>query len=151
MARSSSRPTRTYRSKIDVWMGAILGFAVVAMISAPVTAWLKTGNSRSLLVGLVVVPGAALVVWIALNTNYTLEGRQLIVRSGPFRWRIDIDEIKSITPVRGIGMRFRRSRSSPALSIDRLEIVYGADKRLMISPDEQDAFLKDVATRRSGT
>lgn len=151
MARSSSRPTRTYRSKIDVWMGAILGFAVVAMISAPVTAWLKTGNSRSLLVGLVVVPGAALVVWVLLSTNYTLEGRQLIVRSGPFRWRINIDEIRSIAPVRAIGMRIRSSRSSPALSMDRLEIVYGADKRLMISPDEQDAFLKDIATRRSGT
>ena len=151
MARSSSRPTRTYRAKIDVWMGAILGFAVLAMISAPVTAWLKTGNPRSLLVGLVVVPGVALVVWIVLSTTYTLEGRQLIVRSGPFRWRIDTADIKSIAPVRGIGMRIRRSRSSPALSMDRLEIVYGADKRLMISPDEQDAFLKDVATRRSGT
>ena len=150
MARSSSRPSRPYRSKIDAWMGVILGFAVVAMVSAPLAAWLKTGNPRSLLVGLVVVPGVALVIWIVLNTHYTLEGRELIVRSGPFRWRIDVADIKSIAPVRGIGMRIRRSRSSPALSMDRLEIVYGADKRLMISPADQDAFLKDIATRRSG-
>jgi Bacterial PH domain len=150
MARSSSRPSRLYRSKIDAWMGVILGFAVVAMVSAPVAAWLKTGNPRSLLVGLVVVPGVALVIWIVLNTHYTLEGRELIVRSGPFRWHIDVADIKSITPVRGIGMRIRSSRSSPALSMDRLEIVYGSDKRLMISPADQDAFLKDIATRRSG-
>ena len=150
MARTSSRPSRLYRSKIDAWMGVILGFAVVAMVSAPLAAWLKTGNPRSLLVGLVVVPGVALVIWIVLNTHYTLEGRELIVRSGPFRWRIDVADIKSIAPVRGIGMRIRRSRSSPALSMDRLEIVYGADKRLMISPADQDAFLKDIATRRSG-
>ena len=149
MARSSSRPSRLYRSKIDAWMGVILGFAVVAMVSAPVAAWLKTGNPRSLLVGLVVVPGVALVIWIVLNTHYTLEGRELIVRSGPFRWRIDVADIKSIAPVRGIGMRIRSSRSSPALSMDRLEIVYGADKRLMISPADQDTFLKDIATRRS--
>lgn len=151
MARSSSRPSRTYRSKIDAWMGVVLGFAVIAMISAPVTAWLKTGNPRSLLVGLVVLPGVAFVIWIVLSTTYTLEARQLIVRSGPFRWRINIDEIKSIAPVRGIGMRMRRGRSSPALSMDRLEIIYSADKRLMISPDEQDAFLKDVAARRSSS
>lgn len=151
MARSSSRPSRTYPSKIDAGIGALLGLAVVAIIFVPVMAWFESGSSRALLVGLATAPAAGLVVWILLSTHYTLEGRALIVRSGPFRWRIDIESISNVAPVRGISMRVRTSRSSPALSMGRLEITYGAGKRLTISPAQQDAFLKDLASRGVGT
>lgn len=147
MARSSSRPARRYPSKIDAWLAAIMVFAVLAMLSAPVLAWLETHNLRTLLVGLVVLPAAGLVIWIWLSTHYTLDGRELIVRSGPFRWRIDVDSITRVAPTRGAGVRIRSSRSSPALSIDRLEITYAGGRQLTVSPAEKDAFLNDLAAR----
>ena len=147
MARSSSRPSKRYPSKVDVWLAAIVVFAALAMLSSPVTVWLKNHDPRALLLGLVVVPAAALIAWIWLGTHYTLEGRELVVRSGPFRWRIDIDGITSARRVRGASVRFRSSRSSPALSIDRLEIVYAGGRCLTISPADKDAFLKDLAAR----
>lgn len=150
MARSSSRPSRTYRSKVDGGILAILGLAIVAMLAAPITAWLNTGNARAALVGLVMLPAIGFIAWIVTGTSYTLAGRELIVRCGPFRWRIDVSDIRSITPARGIGVRIRSSRSSPALSMDRLEIIYGGGKSLMISPAEKETFLKDIASRGGG-
>jgi hypothetical protein len=61
------------------------------------------------------------------------------------RWTIAIDDIKSIRKPNGF---FRGGRSSPALSMDRLEITYGPNKRMMISPENQEQFLADLKSRQ---
>lgn len=66
--------------------------------------------------------------------------RELLVRSGPFRWRIAIDGIESIRPSRS-------PLSSPALSLDRLEITYGGGRRLLISPEDREGFLEAIVAR----
>jgi hypothetical protein len=128
-------------------MIVVFGLAMAAMLGAPITVWLNTGSLRTLQVGLVILPAVGLLAWILASTHYTLEGRYLIVRSGPFRWRIDLSQITRVEQARGISMRVRSSRSSPALSMDRLLIVYDAGKQLWISPAEKDTFLKDLASR----
>ena len=39
----------------------------------------------------------------------------------------------------------RNPLSSPALSLDRLRIRYGADKHIMVSPDDKTGFLDAIA------
>lgn len=148
MARTSSRTEKVYRSKIDAWILAIM-IAVLAALTIGMIAALAIGDWMHAAQRFFVSLGiGGLVVWVMIGTHYTLSGRDLVVRSGPFSWRIDIGTISSVAPVRGVGMRIRSSRSSPALSLDRLEIVYGNNKRLFISPAERDAFMKDITARR---
>jgi hypothetical protein len=78
-----------------------------------------------------------------LATHYTLEPRQLLVRSGPFKWKVPIKDITSITAT-------SNPLSSPALSLDRLRIEYGRGSAIMVSPRNKDQFLRDIEALRRG-
>ena len=132
-----------YKSKIDWWLGAIL---VVAMIASGL-AGLKalsadTPNSiwTALLIGGV---GLFLPLVSLLSTRYVIQGQQLVVRSGLFKWRISINEIWDITPTSD-------PIASPALSLDRLRITYGKNKSVLISPRDKDAFLAEIGSLHRG-
>ena len=85
--------------------------------------------------------GVGLPLWLLLGTRYILEPDQLLVRSGPFRWRVPIADIVRITPT-------TNPLSSPALSLDRLRIEYGRGSAIMISPRDKDRFLRDLEELR---
>lgn len=130
-----------YKSKIDWWLGAILVIAMIASILAALKA-LSAGTPNSawtaaLIGGL----GFVLPLLTLLSTRYVITEQQLIVRSGPFRWRIPIKEISGITPTSD-------PISSPALSLDRLCINYGQSKSLLVSPRDKDGFLAKIASLR---
>ena len=124
-----------FRSKVDGkfrWLTLLLpGVALVAFLTSP-------GGSplRWLPVGLVFL-AALLVCWILVSTYYELEAGDLIAHSGPFTWRIPLVEVKAVR-------ESSSTRSGPALSMDRLEIIYGAGRVLMISPADKAEFLAAV-------
>jgi len=128
---------KIYRSKVDTWLaGAIVAAVVVVLIvgfsvvSGPVPAkWL---------IGVpIILLGAVLPLWLLVSTNYRITDQNLLIRSGPFRWRIPIREIRSVRPT-------RNARSSPALSLDRLLITYGCGQSCMISPSDKEGFLDEL-------
>jgi len=82
----------------------------------------------------------ALIAWTYRGTRYLVTDREVIARSGPFRWRIEIAGIESIRPSRS-------PLSSPAMSLDRLEIRYAGGRRLLISPEDREGFLEAVVAR----
>ena len=84
--------------------------------------------------------GLALIVGMLRSTRYEVADREVIVRSTPFRWRIEIESIESIRPSRS-------PASSPALSLDRLEIRYGGGRTLLVSPKDREGFLAAVVAR----
>lgn len=144
MARSSSRPVRRYASKTDLWLLLILLVSLVAALAGGIAASIEGGPLRIAQMSFVMLFVIGLLVWLRVGTHYTLDGRNLIIRSGPLRWTIDVDEITRIEKARGLMM----ARSSPALSLDRLRITYGAGKTLMISPAEKEKFLADLKARQ---
>ncbi len=132
-----------YKSKIDVWLAAVLAFAIAASLYAAV-AVLTTGSASTWWVAVLTIgAGIGLPIWLLLSTNYTLESRELIVRSGPFRWRIASAEITDVTAT-------SNPLSSPALSLDRLRIDYGRGNSIMISPRDKERFLADLTAMRRG-
>lgn len=147
MARSSSRTARTYRSKVDLWLVAIIGASLVAAIVGVAIAGLQEGPMRFTQGFFVLLGVFGFLVWTFMTTSYTLEGRDLIVRSGPFSWNIGIDDITSIEKPSS----WVRSGSSPALSMDRLVVSYGKGKRVMISPAEKEKFLADLRARQKSS
>lgn len=68
------------------------------------------------------------------STYYVIEGDTLLIRSGVAKWRVPVREIRSITPTRS-------ALSAPALSLDRLRIVYGS-KAVMVSPEDKQRFIE---------
>ena len=71
--------------------------------------------------------------WLCFSTSYTVTREALLVQSGPFSWVVPLREISSIEPT-------RNPLSSPALSLDRLRIRYGA-REIMISPADKAGFI----------
>jgi membrane protein YdbS with pleckstrin-like domain len=130
-----------YKSKIDRWLLIVLVSAMVASLYASATIVLASSPSTWWLLALTAGIGIGLPLWLLLATNYTLEPRQLLVRSGPFKWKVPIKDITSITAT-------SNPLSSPALSLDRLRIEYGRGSAIMVSPRNKDQFLRDIEALR---
>jgi len=114
-----------------VLVAAFVGqvFALVAVVRAvPPDAW-------RIVVILALVSGLLLFVSLTLRTHYTVLDGQLVIVSGPFRWRIPLSEITGVEPSRA-------PWSSPALSLDRLKISYGERRWVLVSPADKRGFLQ---------
>ncbi|MGZ8852904.1 MAG: PH domain-containing protein [Thermoanaerobaculia bacterium] len=68
------------------------------------------------------------------STYYIIDGDTLIIRSSFLKWRVPIAKILSVTPTRS-------PVSSPALSLDRLAILYDG-KRILVSPQDKRRFIE---------
>lgn len=126
-----------FRSKVDTWLSCVLLIAA-AMALWAAAATLRQDSGTGLLVAVVLVLiGAVLPMWILLGTAYSVESGTLRIRSGPFSWRISVDSIRGIEPSRS-------PVSSPALSLERLRVEYGAGKWILVSPADQRAFIAAI-------
>lgn len=83
------------------------------------------------LIGIIII---GILIWIWFGTGYKIEGKVLKVQCGPFQWKLNIKEIRTVRKVKSIF-------SSPALSIDRLEIYYDRYKLIRISPENESEFI----------
>lgn len=147
MARTSSRIARTYRSRVDAWIVGILVLSLGAAIAGVVVTGLQEGALRAAQGAFILLGVGGFVVWVMTSTSYTLESDQLVVRSGPLRWKIPLADISSVEQARG----FMRLKSGPSLSTDRLTITYRGGKQLNISPADKQGFLKEIAARGART
>lgn len=130
-----------YRSKIDAWMLGVLlmGMAVAAFGVShlpPAMPPLARGFAHA-----VAVIAIGLPLWVLLSTRYVLGPQTLSVRSGPFSWNIPLAGISAVAPSSS-------TLSSPALSMDRLRIDYGAGKSLLISPRDKARFMRELEALR---
>lgn len=107
--------------------------AIVAVFSPLIL----EGDITGLWVG---IPVTGLVVWIYFTTYYVIEDDTLRVRSAFINKLIPIYDIRSIKQT-------FNPLSSPALSMDRLEILYETHSTVLISPENRDVFLEELKKR----
>ena len=113
----------------------IVRLTMLGSIAASIAIAVSQGEAGAALPATAVVLVAyAFVEWIFQSTYYTVDQDYLRIRSGPFRWRVPIVDIESITPT-------RNPLSSPALSLDRLRIDYRGGRWIMVSPNDRDWFV----------
>ncbi len=130
-----------FKSKVDIWLAVVLLLAAIAPFAAAYLAW-QAGASW---IAHAAIGVAVLLFMLSLltTTTYTVDRQDLLVRSGPFRWRIALKDISRITPTRS-------PLSSPALSLDRLRIEYqGGSKHILVSPADAKGFLAAVEATRN--
>ena len=135
----AAHSTAFFRSKVDGKLTAV-GFAIpgVAILAFA----LSPKNSMSVLwlpLALTALV-AILVLWVMLSTYYEFQGEVLVAHSGPFSWRVPMQDIIAVR-------ESNSARSGPALSMDRLEITFGAGRVLLISPADKPGFLAALHRR----
>lgn len=131
--------TVRFRSRIDRKLAvAAIAAPCVAAVALGITAHRGAGVPLALAIVSTVVAG--LVVWIVLATYYEITNELLLAHSGPFVWRVPL---RNISGVRAS----QRARSGPALSIERLEITWGAGQILLISPRDGAGFMAALHQR----
>lgn len=126
-----------FPSKIDVWLAGLMCIAAAAALLGGYVFASRVSGLGLLGAFCIGVVGAGLPLWMLLSTQYRVEGSELRIQSGPFRWKIATSSITSVT-------RTRSALSSPALSLDRLRIEYGSGKAIMISPLDREGFLRAI-------
>lgn len=92
----------------------------------------------SLLSLVILVPLYAFIIHLFLTTYYTIEDKYLIIKSGILiHQKIEIANIKKIAETRSI-------MSSPALSLDRIEIFYNKFDSIILSPKDKAGFISHL-------
>jgi hypothetical protein len=117
-----------------IWVGVVVsvvgGIVPLVVDGAP---WTELVLMASLVIGL-----DGLMLWVLYGTGYRVTQDVLLIRCGPFSFRVHLADIESIVPGNSI-------LSSPACSIDRLKIVYGfSQQNIMISPADKPGFLSAI-------
>ena len=124
-----------FPSKVDTWLRLVLSLSA-ALCFASAIWYLRLPEAQQLTwVTVALLLGGGLCLWIMTTTYYRIYDDLLLIRSGPFRWRM---RLSSIVHVR----RSRNPLASPALSLDRLELGYGNHKFVLISPLEPTLFVQ---------
>jgi len=129
---------RRFKSKVDRWIFVLLVVVIIVQIVAVGSAAAQAGEALAmtgLILAMIGVVG--LMVWLMVGTHYTVDRGIIRIRSGPFWWKVPIEEITSVKATRSL-------LSSPALSLDRILIRYGKRGRIMISPADKAGFLKAI-------
>ena len=135
-------PSR-YRTKIDVWVLAVLiGAFVFTLLDWLFFLVFWRGVLIERLIVVLLIP----LIWggilsLLIPTYYEITSSTLFVRSGWLRYRIPLASIQRVFPT-------HNPLSAPALSLDRLQIEYMQGNRLqsqLISPQDKPGFLQDLA------
>ncbi|SHG72977.1 PH domain-containing protein [Flagellimonas flava] len=122
---------KKYPSKIGI---GLLGFILVVLIGSlvPVLSppiWPAIGINLAVLI---------FILYLFATTHYTIDGNWLHVQCGFLvRKKIDIGTIIRISETSSL-------ISGPAVSLDRLNVVYGANKDILISPKDKSGLIEHL-------
>ena len=130
-----------FPSKRDTWLMLLVWTSQAVIVWA---IWLVARDPDAGLLfkagfGVLMAATFLFTLWVVYGTRYGLARNRLIIRSGPFRWRVALGDIDSVRPS-------RNPLSSPATSLDRLHVRYGRQS-VLISPEDKGAFLRALVAR----
>lgn len=125
---------KIFKSAVDNWYYIIV-VAVPATVLVPI--FFSYPTSADYVAIAIALLATGLPIWLLWSTDYRIQDDALLIRSGPFRWRISLSEIQEVEPSRSL-------LSSPALSIDRLRISYGNNRSILVSPEDKSGFIEAV-------
>ena len=136
--------SKIFFSKIDKWILVVyFGLMLTCiLISCLLLVTLPNLFGAIILSFFLLCIGIVFPAWTLLATTYQVGGGVLKIRSGPLKWEITLESIKSITPTRDI-------ESAPAFSRDRLRIDYEQYKSIMISPEDKSGFLSELQSNKT--
>lgn len=139
MKRKNDRKCSSYNSKVDLWLIILLSLSICGA-----SAWLisleGTYSAKGIAFGLVLLLfNITLPLWFIIRCHYVIDidTGTLIIRFGPVTWNIPFNSISQVTNTSELSF-------SPSLSLERLKIVYGKGRVILISPKQQERFVREL-------
>ena len=126
-----------FKSAVAPWfyfLTLVLPAAIIIYVVLSIGTISATGMAA---IGVVAVLTLGIPLWLLFTTYYLVKDGTLKIRSGPVNILILLSDIKSVKPSRSW-------LSSPALSLKRLEIVYGRSKKVLVSPKDLEGFKRAI-------
>ena len=120
-----------FKSKVDLWLAAVL-WGSVAICFFPV--FLEDGLIIGLAIG---SPMAIFILLLWINTKYYIRDEHIVIKGVLKDTLIPIASISSLNLT-------RNPSSAPALSMDRIEIIYDNFDFVLISPLEKERFVEEL-------
>ncbi|MFM2213583.1 MAG: hypothetical protein RL427_846 [Bacteroidota bacterium] len=117
---------KIYRSKVDWWLVIL----ILSVFGFPIVQGIQT---KEYMLSLVFFMLLSLFYILAITLKYKIEGDYLSI----WRTKIDIKTIRKVYPT-------RNPLSSPALSINRIAIVYNKYDEVLISPKDRADFIEEL-------
>jgi len=122
---------KIYKSKI----GNELIIPISVIMGGIIILFIVEGLWLGLVLHLLVI---LFILHLFSKTYYVIEGNQIRIKAGfLLKMLISINDIREIKET-------RNPISSPALSLDRLEIIYNKYDRVYISPKNKSEFIQDM-------
>lgn len=129
---------KRFNSKVDSWLLMILIISLLIDIGAIIFVIVTVPETVVMIaVSVALLLTAILIASILVATYYTVDRTTLKIVSGPLRIRVGLEDINWVRET-------RNPLSSPALSLDRLMINYGKNRKVMVSPADKRGFLKAI-------
>ncbi len=125
--------TTRFYSKVDWWYYLVIAF-IALTVGYAFYVEIPRGDATMLEFAFAFTLGIGLPVALLFFTYYEVGENELTVRAAVMTWKVPLKDIRSVTPTNSV-------LSSPALSMDRLEIKYG-NKSVIVSPKDKDGFTK---------
>jgi hypothetical protein len=117
---------KTYPSKVDLWLVIVLGIS----FGCPIVIGILDNNYYFSGIFIVI---SIITFFYLKKIQYTIHNEHLII----CKTKINIKSIRKI-------YRTRNIISSPALSLDRIAIVYNHYDEVLISPINKEDFIEEL-------
>jgi Bacterial PH domain len=122
---------KTFKSKISI---PILKFTCILLITSCIT----TASLQEWYIFTALLPLSLAVIYSFTSIRYTIDSTTLSITIGFFyKKQIAINTISKIS-------KTNNALSAPAASLDRLEICYNKTQSVLISPQQQTEFVKQL-------
>jgi hypothetical protein len=128
----------TYRSKIGIGLLLFVNLTLLGIFLIPLFSHDRESRIALLIILLIILPIWVLINYMLFSIKYVIDHQNLTIKSGVFCTQVlDIQSIKKIEKTRSM-------LSSPAASLDRLEITYNKWDFVFISPKDKAAFVAQL-------
>ena len=132
--------TTQFRSAIDILaVFFVIGIATIvgaALLNSTPYAASPHSFWWAVAVGLLIY---ALLWW---STSYEISNTEMHVRCCGIKWRVPLTDIREVKD--GIGLM-----KGGALTVRRLEVIFGPHQSVAVSPADREAFLSALGVRRN--
>lgn len=125
-----------FYSKKDRWLAVLLWLTILSLMTVLVKSYTTSEFNTIVFVILSValLATSLFLLWVWFSTYYVLKDNDLLIQSGPIKKVIKYTSIKSL-------QKTANPLSGPALSLQRIEIIYDLYNITLISPKNRDQFI----------